>query len=203
MVDETPRPWPRLGSEYAQDLHLFQPRWDQMRNPRTGKVMARLVLETPAWVNVVARNARGRYLLVRQFRFGSASVTTEIPGGVVDAGESPLVAAKRELREETGHVAPRWTSLGSVAPNPAFQDNRCHHFLAEGATLEGALELDPGEDLCVIELEEGELREWVAQGRIDHVLVLSALSRHLDLRAELAHAAQSAPPTGTSGQEQG
>lgn len=179
---DSPRPWPRFSSEYAADLLLFKPRWDLMENPRTGARMRRLVLETHNWVNVVARTERGGYLVVRQYRFGTEHVTTEIPGGVIDSGESPLEAAKRELREETGHEAPRWSSLGSVEPNPAFHDNRCHHFLAEGARLIGGLELDPGEDIVVDELTEAQLVAALRDGSIDHALVVSALSRVLDLR---------------------
>jgi ADP-ribose diphosphatase len=177
-----PQPWPRFSSEHVTDLLLFQPRWDLVENPRTGARMRRLVLETRDWVNVVARTEAGRYLVVRQYRFGTEHVTVEIPGGVIEPEESPLEAAKRELREETGHEAPRWTSLGSVEPNPAFHDNLCHHFLADGARRIGDLDLDPGEDIVVDELELSALVAGVHDGSIDHALVVSALSRVLDLR---------------------
>ncbi|MEE8469237.1 MAG: NUDIX hydrolase, partial [Planctomycetota bacterium] len=172
-MPSSPRHWERLSSETAENLHLFQPRWDLMVNPRTGQQLRRLVLETRDWVNVVARTLEGSYLLVRQYRFGTERVTTEVPGGLIDPGEEPLDAARRELREETGYEAERWSSLGSVAPNPAVQDNRCYHFLAQGARCVGELEQDAGEDLVVCTLSEAELRAAVASGEIDHALVLS------------------------------
>ncbi len=177
-----PRPWPHFDSERGEDLRLFQPRWDTVENPRTGGRMRCLVLETRDWVNVVARTTTGRFLVVRQYRFGVAHVTTEIPGGVIDPGETPLEAARRELREETGHEADSWVNLGSTEPNPAFHDNRCHHFLAEGVRSVGEQDLDPGEDIVCGELTEEELIEAVRSGEIDHSLVLSALCRVVDLR---------------------
>src|SRR6185369_15951397 len=147
-----PRPWPKLDSRHGPHMVLFRPRYDTLRNPRTDEVFQRLVLEGPDWVNVVALTPERRLVCVRQFRFGTGAVTLEIPGGALDPGEDHGAAAIRELREETGYTSSRWSYLGCVEPNPAFQENLCHHWLAEDAARTHELALDSGEDITVLEL---------------------------------------------------
>lgn len=178
------RPWRRVASEAGEPMILFRPRYDTMVHPRSGAELRRLVLETPEWVNVVALTAERRLVMVRQFRFGTETVTLEIPGGLVDPGEAHRAAAERELREETGFVAGRWRYLGCVEPNPAFHDNLCHHWLAEDAVRAGEQELDGGEDIEVALLELDEVRRLVRAGEVRHCLVLTALSKVLDLRLD-------------------
>lgn len=161
---------------------IFRPRYDTLRNPRTGEELRRLVLETPDWVNVVALTPARELIVVRQFRFGSDSITTEIPGGVIDRGEGHAEAARRELREETGYTSARWTYLGAVEPNPAFHTNLCHHWLAEDCLRTHELELDRGEDIVIGTLALEEAAALVRSGAIRHALVLTALSHVLDLR---------------------
>lgn len=182
MTSPPVRPWPRLSSRRGDDLRLFRPRWDTVRNPRTNEEMERLVCETPEWVNIVALTPQRDLVMIHQYRFGTESVEIEIPGGLVDPGETPESSAVRELEEETGYVAGRWTLLGSVAPNPAYQDNRCWHFLAEDAVPSGEQELDPGEDIAVEVMSQDRVVEAVRSSQITHALCITALSHVLDLR---------------------
>lgn len=178
------RPWPKLSSRPGPDLKLFQVRFDRLTNPRTEETLERLVLDTPDWVNVVALTPDRRLVCVRQYRFGTETITLEIPGGMVDRGEGHREAAERELLEETGYRAQRWSYLGCVEANPAIHNNRLHHWLALDAASTGHQELDEGEDIQVVELDLEEARRAVFDGRIAHSLVVCALARVLDLRVE-------------------
>jgi len=112
--------------------------------------------------------------VVEQFRHGIDAPTLEIPGGGCDPGEHPAEAARRELREETGFVSKQWVALGSCTPNPATQNNRCHTFLALDCDPDGALELDPAEELQVWAFSWPEWQACMRSGEIHHALVLSA-----------------------------
>jgi 8-oxo-dGTP pyrophosphatase MutT (NUDIX family) len=128
-------------------------------------------------VNIVALTDAGKMVMVRQWRAGTREVGLEMPGGMVDPGESPLHAAERELIEETGYRASKWTALGSVDPNPAIQSNRCHTFLAEGAVRVGGLHQESSEDIEALELSVDEVERAIASGRIRHALICSAFLR--------------------------
>ena len=134
-----------------------------------------MVLDGPDWVNVVALTSEGRWLFVRQFRMGSRSFTLEVPGGMVDPGEQPLLAAQRELLEETGYRSSHWRELGWVHPNPAFHVNRCHSYLAEDCVRVCEIRQDAGEDLELLTLSSEEVLQAALNRTITNSLVLVAI----------------------------
>jgi 8-oxo-dGTP pyrophosphatase MutT (NUDIX family) len=136
------------------------------------------------WVNVVAVtrvNGERRVVLVRQPRSGAGVETLEIPGGGVDRGEDPALAAVRELREETGFrpadgVEPM--ALGWVWSNPAIQTNRTWLYLIEPVEP-GIADPDDGEDITVESVAVSEVEALLDTGRIDHSLAVVTLERAL------------------------
>jgi 8-oxo-dGTP pyrophosphatase MutT (NUDIX family) len=169
----TPPRWTRLGTARREDYRICRTREDTVRRERDGSSHARFVLECPDWCNVIALTSSGDVVLVRQFRFGTWADTLEIPGGMVDPGETPAQAAARELAEETGYTARELIPLGWVHPNPAFQENRCHTFLA--------LDCAPGtprpgedEEVEVLLVPRTRIPELLRNGSITHALVVAA-----------------------------
>ncbi len=167
--------WEHLGSQPAIDYGILRLRRDRRRSPRTARAHEVIVLEMPDWTNVVAVTPAQEVVLIRQFRHGMGVVELEIPGGVVDAADpGPLAAARRELAEETGYGATTWVAVGSVAPNPAIQNNRCHTFLALGAAPLTGQSLDTGEDIVVEKVPLADIPALIGSGAIDHGLVVAA-----------------------------
>ena len=143
------------------------------RSEVTKKIGRFDVLESYDWVNVIAIDNNQNVVMVKQYRHGADEITLEIPGGAVDLGEDKLVAAKRELREETGHTSDEWHFLGEVTPNPAFLNNRCATYLALNCEKTHELQLDAFEEIEVELHPMSEVEKMLADGRIHHALVVA------------------------------
>jgi 8-oxo-dGTP pyrophosphatase MutT (NUDIX family) len=164
--------WLQIDEEHVADMRIFDVTRRILRNPRNGRDRAIARIESSDWVNVVAVTTDAEIVLVRQWRHGTEHVTLEIPGGMIDPGEAPADAAVRELREETGFSGGTVSELGVVEPNPAFMSNRCHTFLVENCSRTDAQALDDGEDIEVTTRPLESIRALVADGSIDHALVV-------------------------------
>jgi ADP-ribose pyrophosphatase len=169
-----PRPWKRLGTGNPIDFEILRIREDRVEHPGTGAEHPRVIIECPDWVNIIPVTPEGQLVLVRQFRFGTWSATLELPGGMVDEGESPEQAAVRELEEETGYRPKQVLDLGYVHPNPALQGNRCHSFLALGCEPTGVLAQEAGEDIEVELHPRSAVPGLIRSGQITHSLVVGA-----------------------------
>ncbi len=179
-----PRVWPEVEAEFLEDYRVFRVTRSVARSPKDEALHSFFRIDTNDWVNIVPVTDEGDIVMVRQYRHGSKRVTLEIPGGLVDPGESPAEAALREMREETGYAADRCHAIGSVNPNPALFSNQLHLFSAEGVRPVGAIANEGSEETAVELVALDDVPELVRSGKIEHALVVAALYQWRLVREE-------------------
>lgn len=174
--DSAPRRWELLEDSPLYDCRVWELRKRRYRHPESLREGEFFYLDSKDWVLVVARTREGKLLLIRQFRMGADAFCWELPGGIMDAGEDPVTAGLRELREETGYVAESGRVLGHARPNPAILNNHCHIvFIDQVEPHPDGTDWDAHEEIEVRPLPQKTVLEWVRACQIGHALALNAL----------------------------
>jgi ADP-ribose pyrophosphatase len=119
-----------ISSREAYRCSLFRVTEDKARDPKSKFEIRRSVVRHAGSAVMMAVDDRERVLLVRQYRLPAERNLWELPAGRLDPGEKPLQAAKRELIEETGYRARKWTRLASFFVSPGYVQERMTIFLA-------------------------------------------------------------------------
>ena len=171
--------WKLLHSKLLQSCRVFNVKKVNYRSPRTGRDHDFFIIESPDWVNVIPLTPQGNVILVKQFRFGTQDYSLEIPGGMLDDGDTPAEAASRELIEETGYAGDEPVLIGTVHPNPAIHTNRCYTYLVKNATLQNFPRQDSTEDIEVLSVPLREIPSLIRDGKITHALVIAAFYWYL------------------------
>lgn len=169
------RSWERCHSAVAADCRVYRVLREGWREGGSGQEADFFVLEVGDWALAIGQTPAGKWVLVRQFRFGSEGFSVEFPAGVVDAGEDPVAAARRELYEESGYHGGHGEVIGVVDPNPALQRNRCHVVYFGDCRRVDEGSPDGHESFDVLEVAPGDVRERALRGEIRHGIVHAAL----------------------------
>ncbi|MFZ6776171.1 NUDIX hydrolase [Undibacterium sp. Ji83W] len=171
------KPWKTINSTTLVNDAWLTLSADTCQLPNGQIIEPYYVLHESDWVHVFAQADDGRILTVKQFRYGVKKVCIELPGGVIDEGEAPLVAAQRELLEETGYSATHWQSLGAMYANPARQTNTIHLFFATGLRLKGEQQLDVSEDIEFDFLAIPEIQQKIEFNEFSQALHIASFYR--------------------------
>lgn len=136
------------------------------------------ILHSRDWINIIPITSDQQVVMVGQYRHGTREVTLEIPGGLMEPGDTPEKAAARELLEEMGYQGEEFVKIGVTKPNPAIFDNRCYTFVARNIKKVCDPMPDQTEDIEVAFLPFSQIPELIRTGKIDHAIVIAAFSMY-------------------------
>lgn len=180
-MPSAPRPrWPILSRRTVYRDRVFHIVRERVCLPGRRRPADYFVHCGADWVTVLPRTARGRWLLIRQYRHGVRRVLYEFPAGLIDPTDrTPAAAAARELLEETGYRGRRTRLLGAVYPNPGLQANQLYCYLIDGVRRVAPPALEPMEEIEVCEVSPRQVIHLLRQGQLRHALMHSLLLLYL------------------------
>ena len=176
-TDINERKWELVSSEYLFRRPWLTARRDVVRLPNGTEIPEFYVLEYPDWVNIIAITDEGEFVMEKQYRHGLGKTCFEIPAGVIEKGETPLEAAKRELQEETGYGEGQWEEVLTLSGNSSTTNNLTHCFIAEGVRKISGQHLDSTEDIHPELLNELLVKDLSILNQARHSLLASPIWR--------------------------
>jgi len=173
--EHKPSHWEVLSEKHIANCKVFDVYEEHCRHPVDGRKGDFYSIASRDWVNTLAITSKQEIILVRQYRFAIRELSWEIPGGIIDPGESPLAAGLRELREETGYIGENSRLLAHCSPNPAILRNLCYFAFTENVQRTEEIDLDPNEEIEVCAVPLSKVFDWARDLKIRHTLTINAL----------------------------
>lgn len=155
-----------LSSETVFNGQLIQVRQDRIQTVKGIEATREVVDHGAAVVVLPFDKYRRSVIMVQQYRYAIQDSCLEFPAGLIDATDaSPLAAAKRELKEETGRSASEWIPMGHFYPTPGFCNESFYFFMASDFQV-SETNFDDDEELIIHEVAIEELSEWIQDFKI-------------------------------------
>lgn len=171
--------WKKNNSEFIISNKWVRLRKDHVTLPNNTEIDDFYVIERPDLVHVIAITEDNQFILERQYRYAIDKNCYEICAGLVEPGETPIAAAKRELMEETGYSGGIWIPYGEYAIDPSNMTDVSYAFVARGVTKKVEQKLDKTEQLSVEIVSYEELVQLIESGSIISGLMLAPLWRFI------------------------
>ncbi len=172
--------WISNSRKLLNDYRIFKTYSVKRESPVTGVSGEFFLVEPPGWMMIipVLKNGEGVecFLMVKQYRHGSDSITLEFPAGMVDPGEVVYDTAVRELAEETGYKSSNIIQIGNINPNPAFMTNSTTTFLARDLVQSGEQSLDEHEEIETLLVPIEEFDKMIVDSLDSTSLINSAIT---------------------------
>lgn len=170
--------WQKHNSEYLISNKWVRLRKDHVILPNKREIEDFYVIERPNLVHVIAITSDNQYILEKQYRYAINRECYEICAGLIEQGETPLEAAKRELLEETGYAGGNWIPYGEYAIDPSNMTDISYAFIAKGVCKIRKQNLDPTELISVETVSSNELFNLLQSGKIVSGLMAAPLWRY-------------------------
>lgn len=171
--------WKILDSEYLLRHQYMTLRKDKVELNNGHIVNDYFVIEKANWINVIAITEEGKFVFERQYRHGARVINYELPAGIIEEGEEPIEAAKRELLEETGYSGGEWVEYNRAYPNPSSMTNMNYTFLAKGVRKEKEQNLEVTENIEVLFLSIEEVKKLLLSSQVIEGIQQAPLWRYI------------------------
>ena len=169
--------WDKISSNIVFESNFFKILRCKFKNSTRNKIGNFFLEECNDWVQVLAETKEKHYVLVKQYRFGSGSITLELQGGIMEDGEDPIDAAKRELSEETGYVGDSAELISTLYPNPAKQTNVVNFVLIRNCQKKEDTNFDEFEELQTLIFSREEIFSAIKNGEITHCIPIAGIMK--------------------------
>lgn len=161
------QPWKTINSRFVIDNQWCKVRQDKIQLPNGKIIDDYFVNVRPDIALILPVTPNQEIVFVRQYRHGVQEILLELPAGTFEPQqENSLNAAKRELAEETGYTATKFTQIATLYDNPVKDSNKIHLFIAEDAIYSGQQKLDETEEIEVVIIPITKIKEKINQGEI-------------------------------------
>ena len=173
--------WKTLSQKYLIEKPWLTARVDKVQLPTGVIIDEYYVLEYPDWVNTIAITKDGKFVFVRQYRYAIGKTVNELCAGVVEKGEDPMDAAKRELYEETGYAGGEWSKLMTISPNAGACTNYSHTYLAVGVEKVSTQHLEESEDIKIVLLDREEVIRMLKNDEFHQAMMAAPLWKYFSM----------------------